>query len=73
MARMCLYGYIQPGRIYLWGLTVCIVLRFHFRKAEASTEFETMAALASHDAGAVYFTEYYFSLRNSMNYTENVT
>ena len=36
MERMCLYGYMRPGRIYLWGLTVCIMLRVHFGKAEVA-------------------------------------
>ena len=51
----------MPGRIYLWGLTVCIVLCVHFGKAEVayrcptSTDFKT---IASHEAGVVYFTEY---------------
>ena len=52
--------YSQVEFIYLWGLTytVCIVLRI-LRKGRSgvltSTDFETMA---SHDVGAVYFTEY---------------
>ena len=36
-ARMCLSdGYIRPSQIYLRGLTVCIMLRVHFGKAEAA-------------------------------------
>ena len=57
--------YVHNGmNVLIWLNTaryrVCIVLRVHFRKAEAagvspSPDFETMA---SHDAGVVYFTKY---------------
>ena len=63
MVRMSLYGYTRPGQIYLWALTVCIVLRVDLGKAEAAycrpqsgTDFETMAP---HVAAVVYFTEYF--------------
>ena len=54
MARMCFYGCIRPGQIYLWGLTVC---RKDRSGVSLSTDFE-IETMASPDAGVVYFTEY---------------
>lgn len=59
MARMCLYGYIRPGRIFyvvVLGLYRALrPLRKGRSNVSPSTDFETMAL---HDAGVVYFTEY---------------
>ena len=51
MARMCLYAFIWPSRIFYGGLTVCIVHCVHFRKAKAAYRHpQTLKPMAPHDA-----------------------
>ena len=68
-------SYIRPGRIYLAMGSYCLYRASHpLRKGRSGVLMSSrLRTMASHDVGAVYFTEYLSVLFQLINYTENVT